>query len=301
MRNQYACRLPLGIFTVVSALFVANLKADDAVVTAPSEELRAAFKLAPFYQKAIVFGGFPIVSSDKVSDYALREAAFIVDQMLIGRDDIRQALVANKVRMAIMSPTELTCDIPEHSDLNPPAYWNRRARGLGSTRERPAVSCGEENLLALKGDPYPAESIIVHEFGHAIHDMGMVNVDPGFDARLKTVYREALDEGLWKGTYAASNHHEYWAEGVQSWFNTNRANDHDHNDIDNREKLKVYDPRLCVLLAEVFPKNDWSYVKPTKRTVAAHLTGFDREAAPKFSWPADVIKQFDEYEGKKKK
>ena len=147
------------------------------------------------------------------------------------------------------------------------------------------MSCGEENLLALEGDPYQAESILVHEFGHAIHDSGLATLDPTFDLRLKTIYREALDEGLWKGTYAASNHHEYWAEGVQSWFNANRSNDHDHNDVDTREKLKAYDPRLCKMLIEAFPLNDWSYAKPNQRTAPAHLTGFDRAAAPKFRWP----------------
>ena len=43
-------------------------------------------------------------------------------------------------------------------------------------------------------------------------------------------------------------HHEYWAEGVQSWFNTNRPPDHDHNHVDNREELKAYDPPLAKLV-----------------------------------------------------
>ena len=43
-------------------------------------------------------------------------------------------------------------------------------------------------------------------------------VDPGFDARVKAAYSAAMHDGLWKGKYASVNHHEYFAEGVQSWF-----------------------------------------------------------------------------------
>jgi alpha-glucosidase len=30
-----------------------------------------------------------------------------------------------------MAYSERTVDIPEHRDMKPAAYWNRRARGLG--------------------------------------------------------------------------------------------------------------------------------------------------------------------------
>ena len=43
-----------------------------------------------------------------------------------------------------------------------------------------------------------------------------------------------MEEGLWKGKYASVNHHEYFAEGVQSWFDNNRENDHDHNHVNTR-------------------------------------------------------------------
>ena len=71
MSNRHACRSLLVSFAYVLASFVPDVRADEAVVAAPSEELRANFKLAPYYKKAIVLGGFPIVSSEKVSDYAL--------------------------------------------------------------------------------------------------------------------------------------------------------------------------------------------------------------------------------------
>jgi len=138
-------------------------------VTDVPKEVRAALKLAPFYKKYASAGGLPVLSSEKVSDKALLEAVYIINQMLDNREDVRQAIIKSKVRVAVMAPTELTTDIPEHSDLKPREYWDKRARGLGATRQRPAVSCGEENLLNLKGDRYRNEHILVHEFAHVIH------------------------------------------------------------------------------------------------------------------------------------
>jgi peptidyl-prolyl cis-trans isomerase A (cyclophilin A) len=52
------------------------------------ETLRESLGLASFYQKHIAVGGFPIVGSEKVSDNALREAAWIVRHVVGDRDDI---------------------------------------------------------------------------------------------------------------------------------------------------------------------------------------------------------------------
>jgi len=126
--------------------------------------------LDPFYEKYLSYKGFPIVSSAKVSDYALKEATFPIEQMIGDREDIIDALIENKVHLAIMAPDELTTNIPEHATLEPKAYWDKRARGLGASKDRPAVSVGEENLLNYPGDPYSTESIMIHEFAHASLD-----------------------------------------------------------------------------------------------------------------------------------
>jgi hypothetical protein len=59
-------------------------------------------------------------------------------------------------------------------------------------------------------------------------------VDATFDRRVKASYDAAMKAGLWKGKYASVNHHEYFAEGVQSWFDNNREDDHDHNHVNTR-------------------------------------------------------------------
>lgn len=255
----------------------------------PSDDVRKTFNLHPFYEQWIDVEGLPAVASTQVNPYAVKEAAWLIRQMVGHRQDILQALAKNNVRFAVMAYNELTTQIPEHSDLQPDYYWDRRARGLGSTPARPAVSCGEENLLNYTGDPYFTENILVHEFAHAIHQMGLNTVDPSFDDRLKTIYNAAVEKGLWENTYAITNKAEYWAEGTQSWFDTNRANDDQHNHVDTRDKLKDYDPALAKLLAEVFGDADWRYTQAVTRTDLLHLHGFNPEKSPKFEWPAELI------------
>ena len=110
--------------------------------------VRDTFNLDPFYQQWIDVGGLPVVASAKVNSYAIREAAWLITQMIGHRTDVLRALAQNRVRFAVMAHDELTTDIPEHSDLVPAGYWDRRARGLGPTPQRPATSSGEENLLS---------------------------------------------------------------------------------------------------------------------------------------------------------
>ena len=237
-----------------------------------------------FYKKCVKVGEFPIVSSDKVNDHALYEAAFLIEKMTSNVPAIRAKLAKNKVRFSIMSVDEFTTDVPEHSDLKPKDWWDRRARGLGPTKHRPSVSCGEENLLCYKGDPYHTENILIHEFAHAMLLMGLLEIKPDFRKRLIAVYKDSMAKGLWKGKYAASNVDEYWAEGVQSWFNTNRVNDHDHNHVNTRKLLKEYDPGLAKMVEEVYGNDEWRYKKASERFGKEHLKAY-KDQGTKFVWP----------------
>ena len=266
--------------------------ADESVSPIPNS-IRDEFKLPQFYQKCILLEGFPIVASAKVNDAAVCESAVIVRGMLAGRHDVLASLAREHIRLTVMACSERTCDIPEHSDLTPKEYWNRRARGLGATRERPSVSCAEENVLCCKGDPYSTENILVHEFAHAIHIMGLEKVDPTFDARLKKTYEASIASGKWKNCYASENHAEYWAEAVQSWFGTNRENDAIHNHVNTRDELKAYDPEVAKLCAEVFGDNNWQYRRaddPARKS-EPHLKNLDRATLPVFEWSDAEKKQ----------
>ncbi len=274
----------LGVLlTLVSSLAFSEDRIVDPQsfeITAPPEEM----KLSPFYAKYVNANGYPVVASSKVDDYALKEAAYLINMMLAKRPDVKQAMIESGSRMIVMAHNEFTSDLPEYSKLRPKDYWDARARGLGGSKDEPVCSCAEENVLAFEGDPYSTENILIHEFAHNIHLRGMVNVDRTFDIRLEATYDKAMSDGLWKGKYASVNHAEYFAEGVQSWFDNNRQPDHDHNHVDTREELKEYDPGLAAICQEVFGDTKLVYTKPTTR-LHGHLTGYDPSKSPRFVWP----------------
>jgi hypothetical protein len=248
-----------------------------------------------FYTQKVFANGFPIAASSTVNPFALKEAAYLIDLMLAKRSDVREAMIASGSRLSIIAYNEFTTDLPEWAWLaeSPKAgfesisardYRDARARGMGGSSTDPYCSCGEENLLAYKGDPYSTENILIHEFAHNIHLRGLANVDPTFDDRVEAAYQSAMKSGLWKGKYASVNHHEYFAEGVQSWFDNNRENDHDHNHVDTRSELVEYDPGLAELCREVFGETQLKYTKPTTR-LSGHMQGYEPSTAPTFAWP----------------
>ncbi len=255
------------------------------------EEIRARFSLDDFYQKAVVLDDFPIVASASVSDAAMREAAWIVGRMTEHRPEIRTALSESGTRLAVMAHSEYTTDIPEHASLKPRVYWDRRARGLGATRQAPAVSCGEENLLGYEGDPYWNENICIHEFAHAIHEMALSRIEPDFQGLLDQSYKSAIEKGLWKGTYTATNAYEYFAEATQSWFDDNRENDALHNHVNTRAELREYDPDIARLCENVYGDLTWRYKKPALRPAEdqKHLGEFPVPGAPVFRWRDEPI------------
>ncbi len=267
---------PTGVFADEQA----TVAADSMQVTAPPEHLH----LDPFHTKYVSAHGYPVVGSAKVDDYALKEAAYLINMMLAKRPDIRDALVASGSRMIVIAHDEFTTDIPEYARMQPKNFWDARARGLGGSRTDPVCSCGEENLLGFDGDPYNTENILIHEFAHNIHLRGLVNIDSTFDDRLRKIYEKAMAAGLWKGKYASLNHEEYFAEGVQSWFDNNRPPDHDHNHVDTRRELKEYDPGLAAICEEVFGETELVYSKPGTR-LRDHLAGYDPNTMPAFRWP----------------
>jgi alpha-glucosidase len=111
------------------------------------------------------------------------------------------------------------------------------------------------------GDRYRQENILIHEFNHAVHQHGLKEVDPTFDGRLRRTYDKAMDKGLWKGTYVATNPSEYWAEGVQAYFDCMRP----QFGANTREKLRAYDPDLFALVDEVYKQSTFRYVRYDKR------------------------------------
>jgi hypothetical protein len=248
------------IFLSLAVLLLAACKKSST--PAPSSEVTtppASLGLNSFYKKYVDANGIPIVSSQNVSDEALLKARDIVKHMLTMLPDVKNKMIENKIRVGVIGINEKPTQMPEYSDLYsafPGTDWDNRARAYGATLQRPLTTDCEENLLCRSNDRYRGEEILTHEFSHAIHELGIRYVNSNFDTQLQAAFDHAKNTGLWANTYAISEVREYWAEGVQDWFNCNlEANPANgvHNQINTRTELQQYDPMLYNLIKTYFP------------------------------------------------
>ncbi|CAC5415195.1 unnamed protein product [Mytilus coruscus] len=210
--------------------------------------------LDKFYQKYTEAYGIPVIASGQVSDNALRRACYVVRFMFADNKDVRTSYFKRYGRVAVISASEETTDIPEHRWL--PKRMNERTRGLGATDYAPVCTAGEENASCFCKDRYFLEDIFVHEVAHGAHLLGAKYAIAGWNTKLINQFESAQRTGLWNNTYAMNSSAEYFAEGVQSYFNVNTHLDKAdgvHGPISNRKSLQKYDPALYDLVHEVFP------------------------------------------------
>lgn len=220
----------------------------------------------PFYGKYCDADGIPIISSNDVDDLALKQAYYIVMNMLVAVPDIRQELISNGAYFGVIGKNERQTSLPEYSHMDS-EYWDQRARGLGGSLGVPITSSAEENLLCSRHDRYRGESIAVHEFAHTISLMGLGDDFNSMLVEFTEIYESAIDQGLWENTYAGSNIQEYWAEGVQSYFSTNLQSllgDGVHNHVNTREELAEYDPALYEFISKFFNDFEWTPTCPNQ-------------------------------------
>ena len=251
--------------TIVSA---ALLTACATIAGAPPARLAAD----PFYRKHVDAAGIPILSSARVPDAALFAARDMVRGMLAHRPDLAAWLVSNDYRIALISRDEALLDLPENANWTKPArddprltrcelkhyderigsktdreYWDERARGIGGER----MVGSEEDVLGLPISRYWGETIFVHEFAHNVL-FAIEGADPDLYERVTEAYANALANDLWFEEYTTTTMQEYWAEGTQFWFNSNRLQAFDGRRILNARDLADYDPQLYAVLAEAY-------------------------------------------------
>jgi hypothetical protein len=230
-------------------------------VTTPPEDLR----FHKFYSKYCDAKGIPIISSGEVEDRALQQAYYIINNMLAPIPEVRQELVSRGYYVAVIGLYEELTDLPEYSHMSR-SFWNWRAKALGGSQKVKITSAAEENMLCFRRDRYYQENILMHEFAHTIHLAGTGEDYQAFDQKLLDLYEIALANGLWANTYAGENHLEYWAEGIQTYFNANIENnpgDGVHNQINTQEELAMYDPALFQLIKDYFHGFEWTPTCPT--------------------------------------
>jgi len=222
------------------------------------------YSFDPFYQKYCDANGIPIISSEEVDDLALQQAYYIVMNMLVAVPDIREELISNGAYFGVIGKNEMQTSLPEYSHMDS-EYWDQRARGLGGSIGFPITSSAEENLLCLRDDKYYGESIAIHEFAHTISLMGLGDDFDSLLVEFTELYESAMEQELWENTYAGSDIQEYWAEGVQSYFNANAQSvigDGVHNHVNTREELAEYDLALYEFISRIFNGFRWTPTCP---------------------------------------
>ncbi len=210
--------------------------------------------------------GIEIKAGTSVDPAALGAAKRIITTMLRTRPDIGKRMKDAKAALAIIPRTKFITDLPEFkefsgkNDPNGNPYDSFKVRGAGGTPARPVTAVAEENLLGLKNDAFSAENLCVHEFAHAIMNLG-------FSDEERSAWNDLYDAGksrnTFPGAFAMSNADEYWAELSQSYFNLN-------NEINGQLVIRQRDPEAFKFLESVYrlppPKPKKSKSKKSKQT-----------------------------------
>jgi hypothetical protein len=103
------------------------------------------------------------------------------------------------------------------------------------------------------------------------YELRVKRMDVDFDRRLGKLYDEATGKGLWKGTPAARERGEYWAAGVEAYFDaagTGQPPNLADRPITTREALRAYDAGLYALVDETMAYAghvDWRFVSNRDR------------------------------------
>jgi hypothetical protein len=239
------------LIVILASLCVSNISKAQTVGAVPAAVKTNYNITSPWYAKYVDANGIPVLGSSVVSDAALVKARSNILRLLATLPTSAKAkLVTQKVRVVIWARTEKASSIPEffaqYGTTGDATYWG----GFGPRTGLPICGGTEANLI----DNYGAENVFVHEFAHGVAEMALASIDANFTSQLNAAWtaRSSVSPVRWAGTYAATDTKEYWAEGVQSYFNVNRAADAVHNDIDTRAELQTYDPPLYALINRVY-------------------------------------------------
>lgn len=192
--------------------------------------------------------GIKIKASTLVDEVAMKLAHKTVTIMLQERPDIARRMKNNKAAVAIIPSKSFITVLPEFADMsgkndsNGNPYNSFNIRGAGGIPRQPVTATSEENLLRAKGDRFGGESVICHEFAHAIMNLGFTGDEKH---RWMAIYSNAKRRNLFPKAFAMTHPDEYWAELSQSYFNVN-------NEINNIAYIKQQDPDAFAFLQSIY-------------------------------------------------
>lgn len=245
----------------------------------------ARFKVDPYYTKFTFAREFTVLGSAKVSDEALLKVNDTIRKMFAYRHDILKAMIADGARLVVLGRTEKLSELPELKEARKQPSFDE-VRYLDYTPALKLLVVPEENVLSLPGEGFAGKSTVVSVFARALYhvtgtrpvipdfergralqqyELRVKRLDIEFDRKLRKLFEDAVAKGLWKGTPAARDHVEYWAAGVEAYFDAvgaGNAPQQADRPITTREALKAYDADLFALVDETMAYRehvDWRY------------------------------------------
>ncbi|MFN0095212.1 MAG: anthrax toxin lethal factor-related metalloendopeptidase [Dehalococcoidia bacterium] len=197
----------------------------------------------PVYTQRETVAGIEVIGGAGVSPEAFATAKKTIETMFAG-NDLAAPLVEEGVYVIIAESGQGILDLPEFACLEQQfgARFFERVCGIADRADYPVATVNEDDLLGKRSGPCAGLNILYHELGHVIQNWSLGPAD-WFD--IKQYYQDAITAGAYRGTYAATNPDEYFAEATQAYFlRTSYRTD--------REWLERRDPKLFTLLERVY-------------------------------------------------
>jgi hypothetical protein len=262
------------------------LRRQPSVIAPPDK-----FKIDPYYRKFTYAREFPVLGSGQVSDEALLRANDTIRKLFAYRHDILKAMIAEGARLVVLGRTEKLSDLPEFQEARQKPGFDE-VRYLDYTPEWKLLVVPEENVLGLPGEPFAGRCMVIHVFARGLHqacglrpvladfeqrrdrqqyELRVKRLDTDFDKKLRATHEAARQSGLWKGTPAGRDPVEYWATGVEAYFDAGGEGvppPNAEHPVTTRVGLRAYDPELFALVAETMAYRehiDWRYQRPQPR------------------------------------
>ncbi len=252
------------------------------IVIPPPEK----FKLDPYYTKFSYARELPVIGRG-ASDEALLKANGTIRKMFAYRHDVLKAFIAEGVKVVVLGDGESLADLPECRSAAAGENIDLLARVLDDVQATKLLAVGQENVLTDPNAAGVGGNFLIRALAKAMYDvtakrpvdpnwndrgravqqyeLRVERLDERFGKRVDDLHAQAIEAGKWRGTAAVHAPVEYWATGVQAYFDAAgqdaAPNDAPHP-ITTREALAAYDPDLYDLVNETMAyegRVDWRY------------------------------------------
>ena len=235
----------------------ALIETGDQVTTPPAG-------VPGFYRKYLNADGIVIVSSAQVPDAALVAARATIMQLLSTRPDVHRAMLLQHPRISIMAVDETASDLPEYGP-GADGQW-----GLGQMPGAPTSLVSERGICYAGNAAYRA-NFLLHEFVHAMQNLGWAVTDPESEDEIYAAYIAAVgrgefaapvDEPLGISPAQAYGDDEYLTHSINAWFDLDESLPGPWVDVQigdsgprsgTRAGLLERDPELVAIIARFLP------------------------------------------------